>query len=142
MRLTCAFCAATGLLLGQPGTKKLVDTNCTAGRLGTSIPVELIGEPVAAVALGAPTWKPAAPMLPAYCSIHGSMAPVETGGRAKPILLRVLLPSDWTERGAILGLRYSVKAPETAVTSPCMNRRRTEGVLGVVFSSLARLDFG
>jgi feruloyl esterase len=41
--------------------------------------------------------------LPAYCSIDGSIAPVDADGRAKPILFRVLLPSDWSERAAQLG---------------------------------------
>ncbi len=72
-------------------------------RLGASIPVEQIGEPVAAVTLNSPVWKTAAGPLPAYCSIDGSMAPVETSGKAKPILFRVLLPSEWSERAAQLG---------------------------------------
>lgn len=103
LRLTCAFCAATAILFGQTESKTLAEVDCTAGRLGTSIPAELIGEPVAAVTLGTPTWKPAAPPLPAYCSIDGSMAPIEAGGKAKPILFRVLLPSEWSERAAQLG---------------------------------------
>ena len=59
LRLICAFCAATGLLCAQTGAKKLAEADCTAERLGTSIPVELIGEPVAAVTLSGPVWKPA-----------------------------------------------------------------------------------
>jgi hypothetical protein len=80
LRLTLAFCAATGCLFGQAGEKRLAEADCTAERLGTSIPVELIGEPVAGVTLNGPIWKPAAPPLPAYCSIDGSMTPVETSG--------------------------------------------------------------
>jgi hypothetical protein len=74
LRLICAFWAASGLLCAQ-GAKKLTEADCTAEKLGTSIPVELIGEPVAAVTLSAPVWKSAAAPLPAYCSIDGSMAP-------------------------------------------------------------------
>src|SRR5580698_3493478 len=103
LRLICAFWAATGFLCAQPGAKKLAEADCTAEKLGASIPVEVIGEPVAAVTLSAPIWKPAAAPLPAYCSVDGSMAPVETSGKAKPILFRVLLPSEWSERAAHLG---------------------------------------
>ncbi len=103
LRLICAVWAATGLLCAQPGAKKLAEADCTAERLGTSIPKEAIGEPVAAVTLSVPVWKSAAASLPAYCSIDGSMAPVETSGKAKPILFRVLLPSEWSERAAQLG---------------------------------------
>ncbi len=103
LRLILAFCSATGFLCAQTGEKKLAETDCTAERLGASIPVEQIGEPVAAVALTSPVWKTAAGPLPAFCSIDGSMAPVETSGKAKPILFRVLLPSEWSERAAQLG---------------------------------------
>jgi len=103
LRLILAFCSATGVLCAQTGEKKLGEADCTAEKLGISIPVELIGEPIAAVTLSAPVWKPAVPPLPAYCSIDGSMAPVETSGKAKPILFRVLLPSQWSERAAQLG---------------------------------------
>lgn len=103
LRLTWALLAATGLVCGQTETKTLADTDCTAARLGTSILVQSIGEPVAAVTLSTPSWKPAAPPLPAYCSIDGAMAPVEPGGKAKPILFRVVLPSKWSERAAQLG---------------------------------------
>ncbi len=101
--LVCAFCASIGLVFGQTGPKKISEKDCTAERLGSSIPVQQIGEPVSAVSLNAPVWKPAAASLPAYCSIDGAMAPVETGGHAKPILFRVLLPAEWTERAAQLG---------------------------------------
>jgi hypothetical protein len=103
LRLICALWAATGFLSAQPGAKKLTEADCTAEKLGASIPVDVIGEPVAAVTLSAPVWKSAAAPLPAYCSIDGSMAPVETSGKAKPILFRVLLPSEWSERAAQLG---------------------------------------
>ena len=103
LRLILAFWAASGLLCAQTGANKLAEADCTAERLGSSIPVELIGEPIAAVTLSSPVWKPAVAPLPAYCSIDGSMAPVETSGKAKPILFRVLLPAEWSERAAQLG---------------------------------------
>ena len=103
LRLIFAFLAATGLLCAQPVAKKLTEADCTAEKLGVSIPTELIAEPVSAVTLGALVWKHSATPLPAYCSIDGSMAPVETSGKAKPILFRVLLPAEWGERAAQLG---------------------------------------
>lgn len=103
LRLTWALCAATASLWSQTEMKTLAESDCTAARLGSSIPVQSIGEPVAAVTLSAPSWKPAAPPLPAYCSIDGAMAPVDGGGKAKPILFRVLLPSEWSGRAAQLG---------------------------------------
>ena len=103
LRLIWAFCAACGLLCAQTSAKKLAESDCTAQRLGTSIPAELIGEPVAAVTLTGPVWNPAAAARPAYCSIDGSMAPIETSGKAKPILFRVLLPAEWSGRAAQLG---------------------------------------
>ena len=68
LRLICAFWAATGFLCGQTSVKKLAEADCTAERLGMSIPVELIGEPVAAVTLSGPVWKPAA--TPAACVLQ------------------------------------------------------------------------
>jgi feruloyl esterase len=86
LRLILVFWAASGLLCAQTGAKKLAEADCTAERLGASIAVEQIGEPIAAVTLSAAVWKPAVPPLPAYCSIDGWMAPVETSGKPKPIL--------------------------------------------------------
>src|SRR5690348_3101111 len=103
LRLTWALCAATAFLWSQTEMKTLAESDCTAARLGSSIAVQSIGEPVAAVTLSAPIWKPAAPPLPAYCSIDGAMAPVDGSGKAKPILFRVLLPSEWSGRAAQLG---------------------------------------
>ena len=103
LRLMCMFWAAAGLLCAQTGVKRLAEADCTVERLGSSIPIEVIAEPVAAITLSAPVWKPAAALLPAYCSVDGSMAPVESSGKAKPILFRVLLPAEWSERAAQLG---------------------------------------
>ena len=40
LRLICAFWTATGFLCAQTGVKKLAEADCTAERLGASIPVE------------------------------------------------------------------------------------------------------
>jgi len=103
VRLICALAATVGTLWSQAGPKVLREADCTAAKLGTSIPREALGEPASNVTLSGPVWKPAAAPLPAYCSIDGSMAPVETGTTAKPILFRVLLPDSWSGRAAQLG---------------------------------------
>jgi pimeloyl-ACP methyl ester carboxylesterase len=76
---------------------------CTAARIGSSIPVSSIGEPVSAVTLSAPTWTEAAGAVPAYCRVNGSMAPVDTSSTAKPINFGVVLPASWSQRAAQLG---------------------------------------
>ena len=45
LRLILAFWAASGLLCAQTGAKKLAEADCTAERLGSSIPVVRIGWP-------------------------------------------------------------------------------------------------
>src|ERR1035438_1064173 len=101
--MACILSAGTALLCGQESPSMLTEADCASAKLGASIPVASIGEPVSAVTLNAPSWKPAAPPLPAYCSIDGSMAPIEAGGKAKPILFRVLLPASFSGRAAQLG---------------------------------------
>ena len=78
----------------------LAQTDCTAGRLGTSIPVTAIGEPVASASLAEPRWVPAAEPLPARCEVDGEMAPVSREPSARPIRFRVWLPAAWNRRAA------------------------------------------
>jgi len=86
-----------------PANKVISETDCTADRLGTSIPVSAIGEPVSAVTLSAPRWHAATNANPAYCSMEGSMAPVDKSASAKPIRFGVALPASWSYRAAQLG---------------------------------------
>jgi hypothetical protein len=86
-----------------PSEKVITEADCTVGRLGATIPVSAIGEPVSGVTLNAPVWKGAAGANPAYCSVDGSMAPVDTAANAKPINFRVVLPASWSHRAAQLG---------------------------------------
>src|SRR5262245_39426976 len=51
--------------------KVVTETDCSALKLGSDIPVSAIAEPVAGVRLNAPRWVPAAGASPAYCSIDG-----------------------------------------------------------------------
>ena len=75
---------------------------CTPAQLGTDIPVDAIGEPVARVTLAAPRWV-AAGAAPAYCSIDGAMAPTDTSSNGRPINFRVVLPASWTRHAVQLG---------------------------------------
>jgi feruloyl esterase len=82
--------------------KTITEADCTAARVGATIPVNAIGEPVAGVTLNAPRWTAAA-ATPAYCSVDGVMAPVETGAYARPINFRVILPASWSRRSVQIG---------------------------------------
>ena len=92
--------AGTGASPGS-GTATKTEADCTAAKLGTEIPVKAIGEPVSAVSLTAPQWHAEANGTPAYCSVEGSIAPVDKN--APPIRFGVALPGSWALRGAQLG---------------------------------------
>src|SRR5262249_41575617 len=82
--------------------KSISESECTAEKLGSSIPINAIGEPVAGVTLAAPRWV-AAGTTPAYCSIDGAMAPVDKSAYGRPINFRVVLPASWSRHGAQSG---------------------------------------
>ena len=81
--------------------RTIAEADCTAAKLGTEIPANAIGEPVSAVTLNAPQWHAEANGTPAYCSVEGSIAPVDKN--APPIRFGVALPASWSFRGAQLG---------------------------------------
>ena len=85
------------------GSKTITEADCTAAKLGDSIPITSIGEPVSAVTLSAPRWNAAAKGLPPYCTVNGAMAPVDRAPNAKPINFQVAFPSAWNGRAAQLG---------------------------------------
>jgi feruloyl esterase len=85
------------------GSREITAEDCTSTRLGATIPVSSIGEPVAGVALAAPRWVAAAGNTPAYCSIDGAMAPTDTSVNGRPINFRVVLPASWTSHAVQLG---------------------------------------
>src|SRR5262245_51604994 len=82
--------------------KTITEADCTAANVGASIPANAIGEPVAGVTLNPPRWTAAAG-APAYCSVDGVMAPVETNAYARPINFRVVLPATWSRRAVQIG---------------------------------------
>ncbi|MCC6202283.1 MAG: tannase/feruloyl esterase family alpha/beta hydrolase [Gammaproteobacteria bacterium] len=71
----------------------------TAEKVGSSIPVSAIGEPVAAVRLSPPRWVEDAEG--SYGVVDGQILPVDPQG--KPINFRVGLPANWARRGLHLG---------------------------------------
>ena len=86
-----------------PTVLSITDADCTAERLGTTIPISALGEPVGGVTLTAPRWTTATANAPAYCAVDGVMAPVDAAKTARPINFRVLLPAAWNQRAAQLG---------------------------------------
>ncbi len=77
------------------------EADCTAARLGSSIPSSAIGEPVSGVTLAAPAWVAATDSAPAYCSVEGALAPVSAD--ARPINFRVVFPASWSLRSLQVG---------------------------------------
>src|SRR5512132_4106448 len=77
--------------------------DCTAERLGASIPPASIGLPVRSVTLSPPSWVEATEGVPAHCRVDGTMAAMSTDSTARPINFRVILPAAWNRRAAQLG---------------------------------------
>ena len=70
-------------------------------KVGTSIPVASIGEPVGSVKLYEPRWIEATDDTPAYGVVEGSIFPVDPKGW--PINFRVLLPASWSQHAMQIG---------------------------------------
>jgi pimeloyl-ACP methyl ester carboxylesterase len=83
--------------------KVITAADCTAERVGASIPTSAIGEPVRAVTLSPPSWVESANGAPAHCRVNGSMAPIDTASTARPINFSVVLPASWSGRASQLG---------------------------------------
>jgi feruloyl esterase len=97
------LCSAGAGTHAQSASRTISQTDCTAARLGSSIPVSAIGEPVSAVVLESPRWVEATRGLSPYCTVSGAMAPVDRSPTAKPINFQVAFPSTWSGRAAQLG---------------------------------------
>ena len=81
----------------------IAEKDCSTAKLGNAIDKSLIGEPVAAVTLSPPEWHAVSDSVSAYCSIDGSMMPVDQSTTARPINFRVAMPATWNRRAAQLG---------------------------------------
>jgi feruloyl esterase len=77
--------------------------DCIAGKIGTTIPIERIGEPVRRVTLAVPVWTDATANAPAYCRVDGVIDAVDASPTARPINFAVALPATWGGRAAQLG---------------------------------------
>ena len=77
--------------------------DCTAERVGTTIPVDRIGEPVRGVTLAAPAWTPETATAPAHCRVDGVIEAIDTAATARPINFSVALPAAWNRRAVQLG---------------------------------------
>jgi feruloyl esterase len=74
----------------------IIITKTDLQKVGISIPVSAIGEPVGSVKLYEPRWVEATETTPAYGVVEGSIFPVDPQGW--PINFRVLLPASWSHR--------------------------------------------
>jgi hypothetical protein len=81
----------------------LTQAECTAAKLGDSVPARAIGEPVSAVTLLGPRWVQGTDALPARCEVDGRIAPVDSATTARPINFRVWLPAAWNQRAVQQG---------------------------------------
>jgi hypothetical protein len=103
--------ACTAVLSGQPpapankllANKVLTEEECTAAKLGTSIPPASIVLPVSAVTLNAPQWHADANGGPSFCSVDGLILPVDKSSTARPIRFGVAMPASWSYRAVQLG---------------------------------------
>ena len=97
------FCSAVVGAQASDAPRTITEADCTAAKLGDGIPVSAIGEPVSGVTLSAPRWNPAGRNPAAWCSVNGSMAPVDHAATAKPINFQVTFPATWNGRAVQMG---------------------------------------
>ena len=79
----------------------IVITKTDLQKVGSSIPVSSIGEPVGSVKIYEPRWIDAADAAPAYGVVEGSIFPVDPNGW--PINFRILLPARWSQHAMQVG---------------------------------------
>lgn len=95
MTMACLLLVSV-MAYGQQTSANVVITKDDLKKIGTSIPVSSIGEPVGSVKLYEPRWVEASGETPAYGVIEGSIMPVDPKGW--PINFRVAFPSSWSLR--------------------------------------------
>lgn len=93
--IACLF--ANIYLPAQTASSGITITKTDLDKIGTSIPVSEIGEPVGSVKLYTPRWVEATGNTPAHGIVEGSIMPVDPNGW--PINFRVILPATWSQRG-------------------------------------------
>ena len=100
--ITVTLILAEVVVAGQDfSSKNIVIAKTDIEKVGTSIPVSAIGEPVGSVKLYDPRWVEATDATPAYAIVEGSIFPVDPN--CWPINFRVLLPASWSRRAMQAG---------------------------------------
>ena len=74
----------------------ITEADVTVEKVGTSIPVSAIGEPVSSVNLSVPRWVAGATPEASSAIVEGAIMPVDPCGY--PINFRVVLPASWNRR--------------------------------------------
>jgi pimeloyl-ACP methyl ester carboxylesterase len=85
--------------IGQ--AKTITSDDCTNAKIGETVPIAAIGEPVSRVNIGTPKWVAATDTAPAYCEIRGSIGPIDAS--APDIGFGVAFPATWGLRAVQLG---------------------------------------
>ena len=84
---------ASGVSAQSPAASKTItESDCTAAKLGVSIPASAIGEPVSGITLSEPRWNAAAKNGGPYCTVNGSIAPVDKAPTLNPSISRWRFP--------------------------------------------------
>lgn len=95
--LTGLFILFASVVYGQSKVYANININKSdLEKIGTSISVSSIGEPVGSVKLYEPKWVEGTDNSAAYAVVEGSIFPVDPNGW--PINFRVLLPASWAQR--------------------------------------------
>src|SRR5687768_17029744 len=93
--------AVAAVLSGNDVTIDAAD--CVAEKIGTTIPIARVGEPVRRVTLAPPVWTAATANAPAFCRVDGVIDAVDVSPDARPINFGVAFPATWSRRAAQLG---------------------------------------
>ena len=92
----------SGAVIGQVNvTTDIQILKADVDKVGASVPVSAIGEPVGSVRLYPPSWVEANGTIPAYGVVEGSIFSIDPEGW--PINFRVILPAEWSRRAVQQG---------------------------------------
>ncbi len=92
---------ATSAPLDEVRIHVITSADCNSAKLGTSVPVSEIGEPVSGVNLTSHAWTDASGSNQAFCRVNGNMTPIEP--TAPNINFGVTLPQRYAYRYAQMG---------------------------------------
>jgi len=95
--------AAPAAVLKTDDPISIAASDCALEKLGSTIPVEKIGEPVRRVTLSGAAWTSETANAPGYCRVDGVIDPVDASATARPINFGVALPARWNRRSVQMG---------------------------------------